>query len=498
MKVYIETFGCQMNRLDEELVRSQLVQAGHEMIGDRKAADAVLYITCSVRKHAEDKVFSYIGTDAQRKDAGKDVIIGVLGCMAQRLGTTVFRRGRGVDFICAPGQLFQLPDLLDQAAAGHRGVALDPDRKQHAQRKRRSSTEPEPIPGTPGGSPGTTPQPATHTEFTPDTQLAEMTDEQRMDALDLSRDGSMIDGRSQAFVRVTRGCDNFCSYCIVPFVRGPERSRDPEHVLEEVRRLAGTGRSEITLIGQTVNRYRFSEGDRTVRFADLLQQVAEVQGVRRLRFVTSHPLDFTDDILKAMRDLPNLCEYIHCPPQHGSDRMLKAMNRKYTRAEYDALVDRARVVVPEVVLAGDFIVGFPGETEEDHRQSADLIRRAGFKNSFIFKYSPRPGTAAAKTMSDDIPEDFKKLRNNDLLAVQHEVSQAHHDRQVGKRMEILVEGPSPRTEKQDTPAQPDHMQLVGRTRGDHIVVFYGPQTLSQQYVTVTITDAAPLTLFAEL
>ena len=457
MKVYLETMGCQMNRLDSELVTGALRAAGHELTDDRRTADVVLYNTCSVRRHAEEKVYSRLGADGQRKAArGRPLLIGVLGCMGQREGAELRRKFPQVDIICSPGQLHTLPELIAAAAEGAPAIALDPARDEARDRRA----------------------------------------EEQMDRMDLGRDPHAGDG-AQAYVRVARGCDNFCSYCVVPYVRGPERSRDPGQIIEEVRSLVGAGRTQITLLGQTVNRYRWRPGGREVRFSDLLERVSGVGGLRRLRFVTSHPLDFTDDILEAMRDLDNVCEYIHCPAQSGSDAVLKRMNRKYTRGEYDDLIDRARAIVPGVVLAGDFIVGFPGETGEDHRASGDLIRRSGYKNSFIFKYSARPGTAAAK-LDDDVPIAVKKRRNNELLAVQAEVGLEHHRRRIGRTVEVLAEGPSPRSDKQPRSLPPGWKQLVGRTRGDHIAVFDAPERIAGKYVNVRVTGATSLTLFAEL
>ncbi len=452
MKVYLETFGCQMNRLDSELVASVLVQAGHEMVRDGRGADVVLYNTCSVREHAEEKVHSRLGEQMHRGGRGRRMIVGVLGCMAQRLGDDLRKRYACVDIVCGPGRLHELGDLIAEAGAGQGRVALDPRRGE-----RKSGAD--------------------------------------IESLDSARDADLVPSASQAYVRVMRGCDKFCSYCIVPFVRGPETSRRPEDVAAEVRRLVDTGRSEITLLGQTVNSYNFSDGGRTVRFGDLLGMLSPIGGLRRLRFVTSHPVGFDDDILQAMRDLPNVCEYIHCPPQSGSDRVLGAMNRGYTRSEYDDFIARARAIVPSVVLAGDFIVGFPGETEEDHSASAELIRRSGFKNSFIFKYSPRDGTTAARRLADDVPLDVKKRRNNELLAVQAEVSLAHHRAMIGRTVEVLVEGPSPRANRQASPATKDKTQLIGRSRWDHIVVFDGPDSLAGTYADVSVYDATSLTLF---
>ncbi len=460
MKVYLETLGCQMNRLDSELMRTELVRAGHELIDDRRDAEVVLYNTCSVRRHAEQKVYSRLGGDRQRKTHHRPrLIVGVLGCMAQREGQDLLRRFPEIDVLCAPGQISRLVELIDAAASGRDAVALDPDRRARGETTRPGDAAAEPF-----------------------------------DAIDLARDPAAGGTAGQAYVRVMRGCDNFCTYCIVPYVRGREVSRHPDRVVEEVRRLVDAGRAEVTLLGQAVNRYDHGDGGRRTRFADLLERVAGVRGLRRLRFVTSYPADFGDDVLAAMRDLPNVCEYVHAPPQSGSDAVLKRMNRRYSRAEYDDLVDRARETVPDVVLAGDFIVGFPGESEADHEASAELIRRSGFKNSFVFKYSPRPGTAAARTLTDDVPEEVKKRRNNELLAVQQEVGLAHHRARVGRTFEVLVEGPSVRSDKQADAPRPEATQLVGRTRWDHVVHFTAPVRLTGQYVNVRITDATPVAL----
>jgi len=401
----------------------------------------------------------------------------VLGCMAQREGQELARRFGGLDIVCGPGQLARLPELIAAAAAGGRAVALDPDPIE-ARRAERAS-------------------PAIADSGISDLKSGDGgADEADFDALDLARDSSGAAG-SQAYVRVMKGCDNFCTYCIVPLVRGPERSRRPERIVQECCRLVDAGVTEITLLGQTVNRYRWSDGGKTVRFSDLLAGVADVPHLRRLRFITSHPLDFTDDILQIMAGRANICEYIHLPPQSGSDAVLGRMNRKYTRGRYDELVDRARAIVPGVVLAGDFIVGFPGETEADHEASAELIRRSGFKNSFIFKYSPRPGTAAERNMPDDVPEEVKRRRNNELLAVQQQVGLAHHRSYIGESAEVLVEGPSVRAAKQGFEPSAERTQLVGRTRGEHIVHFLGPQSLTGQYVRVRITEATSLALRGE-
>ncbi len=486
MKIYLETMGCQMNRLDSELVAGALRTAGHEMVDDPRAAGALLFNTCSVRRHAEQKVYSRLGAAAQRKSHRRRLIVGVLGCMAQREGEELRRKCPAVDIVCSPARLAELPEMIERAVKGMPTVALASSRSI---RPAKSADAEElriadcglriPQDGVQDSDSGN-PQSTIHNP-------------QSVDALDLSRDPSQTSSAFQAYVRVMHGCDKFCTYCIVPFVRGPEQCRPPGHIVEEVRRLVGAGRTEITLLGQTVNSYRWPGGGRTVSFADLLAMVSAVAGLRRLRFVTSHPNDFGDDVLTAMRDLPTICPYIHVPAQSGADAVLKRMGRRYTRVQYDDLIDRARAIVPGVVLAGDFIVGFPGETEADHAASADLIRRSGYKNSFIFKYSPRPGTAAARNFKDDVPADVKRRRNSELLAVQKEVGLTHHKAYIGQALEVLAEGPSPWAARRKGGSQ-----LVGRTRGDHIVVFDAPPQIAGQYVSVEVIGATALTLLGRL
>ncbi len=478
MKIHLETLGCQMNKLDSELLLGQFRTRGWDVVDEPADADAVLYNTCSVRDHAEQKVYSRLGRDAQRKldrtAAGKVYVIAVFGCMAQRDAKEIRRRSKAVDIICAPGQIDQLPALLEAAADAQLASFQPIDPADLPTQTVAILTDPK------------------------RTEQADAVAEARIDQLDLTRDPELRSNRNQAFVRVARGCNNFCSYCIVPYVRGPERSREPAHIVDETKKLVDAGVSEITLIGQTVNRYRHTAGDVTTSFAQLLETLHEIDGLRRLRFVTSHPSGFTRDILEAMRDLPKVCEYMHIPAQHGSDRLLAAMNRGYTRAEYDALVDLAREIVPGVAFASDFIVGFPTETETEHQQSLDLIRRSQFKNSFIFKYSPRPGTVSAKTMIDDIANDVKKRRNNELLDAQREAGLAHHAAYVGQQVDVLVTGPSRRSEKQAAPASGDAIQLMGRTPGDHIVLFDAPASLVDTYQALTVTEANDLALFATL
>jgi tRNA-2-methylthio-N6-dimethylallyladenosine synthase len=333
--------------------------------------------------------------------------------------------------------------------------------------------------------------------------------------LDLSRSVSPSDDFSQAYVRITRGCNKFCTYCVVPYTRGPEVHRPPGNIIEEVKKLVGAGAREVTLLGQTINHYEFRHGDgRVTTFAELLYEIHEATpDLPRLRFVTSFPRDFGDDALAAMRDCRRICRYLHVPAQHGSDRILKMMNRGYTAGEYREFVGRAREAMPDICIASDFIVGFPTETDEDFTQTAELTREMRFKNSFIFKYSPRPGTVAIDRFADDVPEETKRARNNDLLAVQSEVSAQLNREMVGKRLEVMVEGESKLVSRRETaPANGVYLgwekkqekqdraatQMVGRTRGDQVVVFDGVREMKGQILELDITGAQNLTLFGKL
>jgi tRNA-2-methylthio-N6-dimethylallyladenosine synthase len=289
------------------------------------------------------------------------------------------------------------------------------------------------------------------------------------------------------------GCDKFCTYCIVPSVRGPEQSRPPEHVAAEVRQLAEEGCKEITLLGQTVNSYQYAQGDgRRERLSDLLARVHDTPGIERIKFITNFPRDMTGDLLDAVRDLPKVCPYLHVPAQSGCDTVLKRMKRLYTVGFYREMLARCRERVPGVAISSDFIVGFCGETEESFERTCDLVREGGFKNSFIFKYSARPGTKADELFPDDVPEEIKKRRNNDLLAIQNKVSLADHLGRVGHTVEVLVEGPSKTALKHDAPGP---RQLTGRTITDHIVVFEGNERLVGRTVAVCIEEATAFTLF---
>ena len=318
------------------------------------------------------------------------------------------------------------------------------------------------------------------------------------------RDPSMRPNPFQAFVRIMIGCDKFCTYCIVPAVRGPEQSRHPEQIAAEVRQLASEGCKEITLLGQTVNSYSYPTGVARSRLSDLLARIHDTPGIERIKFVTNFPKDMTDDLLQAVRDLPKVCPYLHVPAQSGCNDILKRMKRLYTVEFYRDMLERCRAIVPGVAISSDFIVGFCGETEASFEKTCDLVRDAKFKNSFIFKYSPRPGTRGHELYADDVPEDVKKRRNNDLLAIQNAASLQDHRRMIGRRVEVLVEGPSKNAWKIPNLQTLSHeqrggpVQMTGRTRTDHIVVFDGNPRLAGQTMQIDVDDATSFTLFGKV
>jgi tRNA-2-methylthio-N6-dimethylallyladenosine synthase len=454
-KLYLETVGCQMNVLDSELVVGSLRRQGYELTHEATDADVILFNTCSVRQHAEDKIYSALGRLRGHKKRHPHKVVGVLGCMAQKDQELIRRRAPHVDIICGTGQLARLPELIAEAQrTGKLQLALSLERTASRHEVERSFESYDPL-----------------------------------------RDPSMRPSRFQAYVRIMIGCDKFCTYCIVPSVRGPEQSRPPEHIAAEVRQLAAEGCKEITLLGQTVNSYKYDHPDgRRLRLSDLLAAVHDTPGLERIKFVTNFPKDMTDDLLDAVRELPKVCPYLHVPVQSGCDEVLKRMKRLYTVEFYRDMLARCRERVPGVAVSSDFIVGFCGETEASFAKTCDLVRTAGFKNSFIFKYSPRPGTKGHELFADDVPEETKKRRNNDLLAIQNAVSLTDHQKLIGQTVEVLVEGPSKNAFKHGEPAA-GPIQLTGRTRTDHIVVFDGNQRLTGQTVQVTVEEATSFTLF---
>ncbi|MHC4976384.1 MAG: MiaB/RimO family radical SAM methylthiotransferase [Planctomycetota bacterium] len=546
--VYLETFGCQMNELDSELVASQLSSLGYRFVPEPDKADVVLYNTCSVRDLAEQKVRSRLGEVAIRKRKEPGIVVGVLGCMAERDGSAMMSRYPVVDVLVGPGELDKLPGLLDNAMRTRESLLVDEragePRSRAGHRLAQTSAKQTALQGNASRRSST---------------LAAAGDSLEM--LDLSRTISPSEHRGSSYVRITRGCNKFCTYCVVPNTRGAEMHRPPDHIVDECKRLADAGVIEVTLLGQTVNHYRYEHGssvvlegvqqpqkgrsyqgghrrdpfrgERVTTFADLLHRIhEEVPAIQRLRFVTSYPRDFGDDVLEVMRDSPRICRYLHVPAQSGSNSQLEAMNRGYSVEEYLEFVDRARSFLdqPEIdkplMLAGDMIVGFTGETEQDFEASKALLERVRYKNCFIFKYSPRPGTVAFDKLPDDVPEDVKRRRNNELLDVQHTISDQIAQRQIGRTFEVFVEGLSARASKaigapkeaiavtvggesigesfESRLAQQDELvQLSGRTDGDLIVLLDAPNgqaanDLIGKIVPVRVERAQTLTLFGSL
>jgi tRNA-2-methylthio-N6-dimethylallyladenosine synthase len=457
-KLFIETVGCQMNLLDSELVVGKLRSEGYELTDDIREADTILYNTCSVRQHAEDKVYSALGRIKRIKESRPEVAIGVLGCMAQKDQKQILRRAPHVDAVIGPGQIGRVSEIL--------GKAKEEGRPQMAVSLARNAGSRDSVT-------------ASFEEYDP------------------LREPAMRPSPFQAFVRIMMGCDKFCTYCIVPAVRGPEQSRPPDAIVEEARQLAGQGVKEITLLGQTVNSYAHRTPDgRTARLSDLLERLDAIDGLRRIKFITNFPNDMTDDLLQAVRDLPKVSRYLHVPAQSGCDDVLKRMKRLYTVALYDEMMHRIRETVPGCAVSSDFIVGFCGETESSFQKSVDLVERSRFKNSFIFKYSPREGTKAFRLHEDDVPEEVKRRRNNDLLAVQTAICREDNAAFVGRTVDVLVEGPSKSAAKQEECGPV--VQLTGRTSCDRIVVFEGTERLVGEFMPVTIKEASPVTLFGEV
>ncbi|MCY2963128.1 MAG: tRNA (N6-isopentenyl adenosine(37)-C2)-methylthiotransferase MiaB, partial [Planctomycetota bacterium] len=351
-RLYIETVGCQMNMLDSELVVAALRKQGYQLTADIAEADTILFNTCSVREHAEHKIYSALGRLKHSRSRRPDQVIGVIGCMAQKDQQLIFQKAPHVDLVVGTGQLAQIPELVAQSRADReKRVAVSLDRRDATRQQVSDSFQ----------------------------------------SYDPLRDPEMRPSPFQAFVRIMIGCDKFCTYCVVPMTRGPEQSRPPKDVLQEATRLAGEGVREITLLGQTVNSYKYTVDGRIFRLSDLLESLSGVAGIERIKFVTNFPRDMTDDLLQAVRDLPKVARYLHVPVQSGCNDQLKRMKRGYTVEEYREMMARIRETVPGCAVSSDFIVGFCGESDESFQKSADLLRECRFKNSFIFKYSPRPG-----------------------------------------------------------------------------------------------------------
>lgn len=432
--VFFETFGCQMNKLDAELSLGLLQEEGYRIVDNVDEADVILFNTCSVRQHAEDKVYSHLGTLKTLKKKHPDVIVGVLGCMAQKEGEFIFKRMPHVDLVCGTRMFSRLPELLLKIQ-NHGSHVLAIDEDQIVNVKRAVTYRPNIY---------------------------------------------------QAFVTVMRGCDNYCSYCIVPYVRGKEISRTIADVKEEVQSLVLNGCKEITLLGQNINSYGKSlQGNITL--GDLLSELNGLDGFDRIRFVTSHPKDMSSDLIRTISRLEKVCGHLHMPAQSGSDSILKKMHRGYTSDYYRELISYAREWVPGITVASDFIVGFPDETDEDFQKTVELMEDIRFQNCFIFKYSPRTGTKAAE-LNDNVPDEIKRKRNAILLELQKRISLEENKKMIGKTVQVLVEGAS----------KSDQNRLSGRTRQNHIVIFNGSHDLIGNLAEVMIDEVTDLTLYGGL
>jgi tRNA-2-methylthio-N6-dimethylallyladenosine synthase len=453
-RLYIDTVGCQMNVLDSEMVVASLRKHGYRITRDPSEADAILFNTCSVREHAEEKSYHNLLHLKQLKLKHPEKIIGVMGCMAQKDQRKIFERVPYVDLVVGPGQLHQIPELLRRLGSGER-------RQMAVSLSRRDGTVDEIK--------------RSHETFDP------------------LRDPEMRPTPYQAYLRIQIGCDKFCTYCIVPMTRGPEQGRSPSQILEEAKVLAQQGCKEIILVGQTVNSYRFTEGERTWRLSDLILSLQAIDGIERIKFVTNYPKDMTRDLLEVVRDTPKCSPYLHVPAQSGSDAVLKRMKRGYTSSEYYEMIDRIREIVPNAAVSSDFIVGFSGETEDEFMATMAMVERCRFKNSFIFQYSVRTGTKAAENLPDDIPLDEKKRRNNDLLEVQNRISLEDNLPFIGQTVQVLAEGPSKLSQRKND--QSEIVQMTGRTPCDRIVVWQGHLRQAGSLIEVHIDDVTGFTMF---
>lgn len=435
-KLFIETYGCQMNVADSEVVASIMEMDGFEITDNINDANAIFVNTCSVRDNAEQKVIQRLKFFQSMKRKKKGLVVGVIGCMAERVKEELITE-HGVNIVVGPDAYLDIPNLINSVEAGEKAINVE-----------LSKTE-------------------TYKDVMP------------------TRIGASISG----FVSIMRGCDKFCTYCIVPYTRGRERSRDIESILNEIRDLKSKNYKEVTLLGQTVNSYSFTREDGTViGFPELLSIIAELVPDMRIRFTSPHPKDMTDETLEVMAKYDNICKFIHLPVQSGSNKVLQAMNRKYTREWYLDRVAAMRRLMPDIAIGTDIFCGFSGETEEDHQESLDLMRQAKFEMAFMFKYSERPGTVAAKRLPDDVPEEVKLRRLNEIIALQNELSNQSNQNDIGREYEVMVEGFSKRSKE----------QLFGRTSQNKVVIFPREGRKIGEFIKVKILSASSATLIGEV
>ena len=430
-KVYIETYGCQMNEYDTELVKTILKKNDFDFTERPEEAQIILLNTCSVRENAHEKVHQRLSVFRQLRRKNKDLVMGVLGCMAQNLRKELLEKEIGVDIVAGPDSYKKLPEMLRHVhETGEKEFSL------------------------------TLSEFETYSDVFP------------------TREGGV-----NAWVAVMRGCDNFCTFCVVPYTRGRERSREPKNIVEEVTRLAGEGFKQVTLLGQNVNSYRFEGYD----FADLMDMVSDVPGIRRVRFTSPHPKDFPEKLLEIVADKNNVCKQIHLPLQAGSDRILELMNRTYTQKEYLTLVDKIRHKIPDIALSTDVIVGFPTESDDEYEETLRVMRQIGFDSAFMFKYSERKQTIAQRKFADDVPDSVKISRMVKLVDMQRHMNFKRNQPHLGQSFEVLVEGPA---------KKPD--QLMGRNDANKIVVFPNKGHVAGDFVTVKVDEVTPNTLIGDL
>lgn len=434
-KLFIETYGCQMNVADSEVVASIMEMDGYAVTNKIEEADAIFVNTCSVRDNAEQKVLGRLQYFQSLKRKKRTLIIGVLGCMAERVKEELISN-HGVDLVVGPDSYMDLPNLVGAVEHGEKAINVELS-----------------------------------------------TQETYKDVIPLKIGGINISG----FISIMRGCNNFCTYCIVPYTRGRERSRDVESILNEVRDMRDKGFREVTLLGQNVNSYLFKKGDESITFPMLLERVALEAPDMRIRFTTSHPKDMSDDTLTVIAKYPNLCRHIHLPAQSGSSRILKIMNRKYTREWYMDRIAAIRRILPDCAISTDLFCGFHSETQDEYEETLSLMREVGYDSAFMFKYSERPGTFAAKNLEDNIPEDEKVRRLQGMIDLQNKLSEESNLRDVGKVFEVLVEGFSKRSRE----------QLFGRTSQNKVVIFDKQNFKVGQFVNVRVTGASSATLFGQ-
>jgi tRNA-2-methylthio-N6-dimethylallyladenosine synthase len=436
-KVYIETYGCQMNVADSEVVVSILSDHGYEHTDDIKEAGLVLINTCSIRENAEQRIWRRLNTIGHLKKKNGSIMIGLIGCMAERLKEEVIEKEHLVDMVVGPDAYRDLPSLIAEAESGHKAVNVLLSREE------------------------------TYADISP----------VRMDKNGVT-----------SFVSIMRGCNNMCAYCVVPYVRGAERSRDPESILNEVRDLWNRGYREVTLLGQNVDSYGWKADGHIIPFPELLEKAALINHLMRIRFSTSHPKDISDELLQKIAEYPNICKHIHLPAQSGSSRILKLMNREYTREWYMDRIRAIRSIIPGCAISTDIIAGFCTETEEDHQETLSLMEWAGYDFAYMFKYSERPGTRAARKQRDDIPEEIKTRRLNEIISLQNKLSTRSKKQDVGRIFEVLIEDFSKRSQ--------DH--LSGRTSQNKVVVFPGNGLRKGEFVSVKIEGCTSATLLGKI